>query len=232
MHYAILVVGEDVYGVLSSFDENLEVENIISKEELIASEKRNLPIYEKNYKEYLEDPVRFKEKNKNNQNFIDFVVNETPKILNEWTDDDWHKKALSYYPSSDVNEDGSVTSYYNPNSLYDWFQIGGRWSGILKCKERAESCTSGERSWTLDGVEKKDGFADSAEKRDIDWDSEEMKDFTLYGFIDRNGILHQRQESMDREEDEKLLEEWRKKFKELLDDVRDDERITVVDCHI
>jgi len=55
----------------------------------------------------------------------------------------------------------------NPNRQWDWYQIGGRWSGFLKLKEGAKG-EHGERSWTnSDDVTALDR-CDSALKRDID----------------------------------------------------------------
>ena len=30
-----------------------------------------------------------------------------------------------------LNEDGNIISTYNENALFDWYEIGGRWDGIL-----------------------------------------------------------------------------------------------------
>lgn len=55
----------------------------------------------------------------------------------------------------------------NPNRQWDWYQIGGRWSGFLKLKEGAEG-ENGERSWTNSGRDISADRCDSAIKRDID----------------------------------------------------------------
>lgn len=46
----------------------------------------------------------------------------------------------------------------NPNAKWDWFQIGGRWTGFLKLKPGAEGGT-GEPGWV-----------DCARKGDVDWE--------------------------------------------------------------
>lgn len=65
--------------------------------------------------------------------------------------------------------------YSNPNAKWDWYQVGGRWSGFFKVKpsvnpDRYEVGQSG-----LMGSHKSTGplVADQARKGDIDW--EEMK---------------------------------------------------------
>lgn len=57
----------------------------------------------------------------------------------------------------------------NPKSKWDWYQIGGRYSDKLKLKQGAGG-TTGERSWTLKGVNKKSGYVDSAHIEDIDFE--------------------------------------------------------------
>ena len=33
-----------------------------------------------------------------------------------------------------IGDNGELYSTYNPNSKWDWYQVGGRWSGMLKTK--------------------------------------------------------------------------------------------------
>jgi hypothetical protein len=34
--------------------------------------------------------------------------------------------------SQDIDDEGNVISNYNPNTKWDWFDLGGRWKGMLK----------------------------------------------------------------------------------------------------
>lgn len=65
--------------------------------------------------------------------------------------------------------DGKVTfgRMTNPNYQWDWWQLGGRWSGFLKLKPGAKG-SYGKRSWT--NKDKADDMdrADQARKGDID----------------------------------------------------------------
>lgn len=52
-----------------------------------------------------------------------------------------------------VDEDGHAYRVvtYNPQSEWDWYQIGGRWSGHFLCRPEADGdprLVNGERSWT------------------------------------------------------------------------------------
>jgi hypothetical protein len=55
----------------------------------------------------------------------------------------------------------------NPTYHWDWYQIGGRWSGFLKLKEGATG-ENGERSWCNSDKDIDTNRCDSALKRDID----------------------------------------------------------------
>lgn len=161
-----------------------------------------------------------------------FIKEEVPVMINDWTDDDWHKRATSWYEEEDISDDGSVVSRYNPKSRWDWYQVGGRWSDMLKIKPEASSASLGERSWVLDGVDKKRGFVDSALKGDVDWGHKGMDNFITFALLALDGTWYdkggKRWFGVSTAEDE----DWETTFKRLLSKVRDDERITVVDCHI
>jgi hypothetical protein len=60
-----------------------------------------------------------------------------------------------------------VVERTNPNAKWDWYQVGGRWTGFLKLKPGAEG-EIGEPG--LMTPEAKDGWADCARKGDVDWD--------------------------------------------------------------
>lgn len=54
----------------------------------------------------------------------------------------------------------------NPNAKWDWYQVGGRWTGFFKLKKG----TSGDLGNPGLGASRpKKGYADSAHKGDIDW---------------------------------------------------------------
>ena len=55
----------------------------------------------------------------------------------------------------------------NPNKQWDWYQIGGRWSGMLRLKPNAQG-RNGNRSWMNRDEPKGSNFCDSAPKKDID----------------------------------------------------------------
>ena len=71
----------------------------------------------------------------------------------------WHE-----YDDEDL-KDNKIGYYDNPNSKYDWYQIGGRFSGLFQAKNKDEA-KNGEKSWTNKDLETK-GF-DIIQKKNID----------------------------------------------------------------
>lgn len=69
------------------------------------------------------------------------------------------------------NEDGETTTY-NPNSKWDWYQIGGRWSGYFKLKPGTDGKKGEHRAKQLDPTipDLPDDVADIAKVKDINWE--------------------------------------------------------------
>lgn len=63
--------------------------------------------------------------------------------------------------------------YYNPNAMWDWYQIGGRWPGMFLVKDSCTEYLSGERSWCNEDkkLEAPEGYirVSAARKKDIEW---------------------------------------------------------------
>lgn len=64
--------------------------------------------------------------------------------------------------------------YFNPNSVWDWYQIGGRWPDMFLVKTDCREYSLGKRSWGNADKELKapDGYmwVAAARKKDIQWD--------------------------------------------------------------
>lgn len=118
------------------------------------------------------------------------------------------------------DENGKIVELYvrkNPNAKWDWYSLGGRWSGYLILK-------SGE-------------CVDSALKKDIDFE-EMAKSFEKYGYATfayiLNGEWHERGEMhwFGVAVNEKDKDVWQAQFEEMIQSLPDDTRLTVFDCHI
>ena len=131
---------------LEPFDENKKVLHYTSKQELINKKRKEIEDYKNGtYAEYLKDKKKYLEECKNDRH-IEYITKEFPKKL-EWTDEECYLDAIKYEEEEDIMPDGSVKSTYNPLSKWDWYQIGGRWAGMLKTSIENKDVGIGEKSW-------------------------------------------------------------------------------------
>lgn len=231
-HYTVLVIGDNVDDQLAPFDESIKVKYTRSKEEHIARGKKDIEDYKNNglYATYLENPEEYLNKCTNDAH-AKYISEEFPKKL-KWTDEEIYQDQIRWYEPHQINEDGSTNETYNPNSKWDWYQIGGRWSGMIRVLPNQRSGRMGEKSWA--SSENDDPLqVDSAEVRDIDWDHQNMKHFGTFAVL-KDGKWYERGEMgwWAIVSNEKPEEQWDQEFKKLIKDLNPETRITVVDCHI
>lgn len=150
-HFTVMVVGEDVEGILAPYDENIETEEYIdqTKEEI--------------HEEFI------KYKNKliaENKSVHDLSIFESLTLSLESENSDWVRK----WCGKELDENGNTLSTYNPNSKWDWYQVGGRWVGTFILKP-GKTGVLGERSWYNKDMSVPDNCVDEARKGDIDLDA-------------------------------------------------------------
>lgn len=138
-HFVVMVIGDCPEEQLEPFDENLKVEEYVSGE--VSDEE----------KQQMLDYYNTKHKRKYKSFESCYVRNGS-----SWNGNRWRK-----------DEDGIWREYstYNPDSKWDWYQLGGRWSGdfiILK-----DAATSGMKGSS--GVFGNEVGIDAAIKGDIDF---------------------------------------------------------------
>lgn len=142
-HFSVGVICEspmDVAELLAPYDENLEVESYIgrTKAQMIKDGKKRKEYYQTlsgdDYKDYM-----------------------TPYLL-ATTDEEFYN--LEKYEDAKYDNEGNELSTYNHKSKWDWYLIGGRWSGELRLKEEDE-----------DGY----SYCDEAKIKDIDFSPDEEK---------------------------------------------------------
>jgi hypothetical protein len=73
-----------------------------------------------------------------------------------------------YIVVNDDNEVVQVISRTNPNAKWDWWVIGGRWSGFLRVRPGAPAAL-GEPG--IYGIESREGHADIVRKGDVDFEA-------------------------------------------------------------
>lgn len=173
-HFVVLVIGDNIDEQLEKFDENLETPRYVkyTKEQLIAKERESIEDYKnKTYAKFLADPEAYAA-DCTNESHLEYLKNEFPKKL-EWNDDEVYSEAIRFYEKAEIGPDGEVYSTYNPNSKWDWYQVGGRYAGRIFLKEGVEKEFEPEFSWGWDtkAMEEvlKEPRVDTALMKDIDW---------------------------------------------------------------
>ena len=174
----------EVSRLLAPYDETLVVPHVISKEDLIRNERSHFERHKDTY------------------------YKESPERLN-WSDEDFYKYAIRYIDEDKILPDGSVEENYNPNSKWDWWEIGGRWSGMINGDDSARV---GDVIDTL------------------------PDDFVTYAVVTPDGLWHAPGEmgwfgcSTDTDLE---WDEWQRNYKKRYLDTADPNwHIFIVDCHI
>lgn len=139
-----MVIGSDVEEQLAPYNENIKVPEYC-RGEVTEKDKNNMVKY---YRE---------NENKEYSSFDECYAENGE----DWNGNTWRK---------DENGIWSEYSTYNPKSKWDWYSIGGRWSGefITHVKDSVELQDEnyGEGSWCHKNV-----GIDSIEKKYIDFDA-------------------------------------------------------------
>ena len=156
-HYTVMVITSDgdYKKALEPFDENLDVEPYIeeTKEEIIERLKDRKRRYDEEIA----------------KGGTDTWFEEHYRQVN-WNDNESIYSAYRQLEDDeDFDKNGNKLSTYNPKSKWDWYQLGGRWTGTLKLKENAEVIKESEPSWATGWKENEKGYTDFAQVKDIDW---------------------------------------------------------------
>lgn len=111
----------------------------------------------------------------------------------------------------------------NPNAKWDWFVLGGRWSGMIKLKDGAKGNVG------RPGTFGNETGIDQAKKGDIQ-NIDELETFAIL----KDGKWYERRKMgwwafVSGEKDSK---DWDSEVKKLLADLTDETMISIFDCHI
>jgi hypothetical protein len=268
-HFTVLVIGENPEKQLEPFDENIEFpeyeKGLVPEEE----KKRFVEFYttpsDEKYFKLSEEGAE-----ENKKLSFDELYG---KYGEGWNGDCWSKN---------IDDELAEYSTYNKNSKWDWYQLGGRWTGFFKLKEGATG-EIGERG--IYPKEIKKGFVDQAYKGDIDFlgmeaenilNAEKNYDDFLNKFADESEnkemlMFQYGIKNIGTKEDPKIetkedyverhvgittyavlkhgqwyekgtmgwwgistneVDDWDKRFNELLKDLPDDTLLSLYDCHI
>lgn len=135
-HFSVLVINTsgraDVSDQLAKYDENLLVDRYVkyTKDQLIQKEKNEIEQYRLGrYAEFLNDPEEYKKHCKNDSH-INYLLYAFPQKL-KWTDEQIYQYAIQHLDPDNIGPDGEVYSISNPDSKWDFWEIGGRFSNRL-----------------------------------------------------------------------------------------------------
>lgn len=219
-HFCVYVFHDkntSIYDLLAPYDESIEVEPYVeyTKEEAIAKVREEIEDYKNEfYAEYLKNPEEYENKNGDDKEHIEYLKNEFPKKLN-WTDEQCYNYKKELYGDDMIDEDGNLLSTYNPDTKYDWYEVGGRWDGGIPMKTNMKleikSCNECKVS-------------------QIDMD----KISSPYAYIDTDGIWHERGEMgcFGMSSNDKDKDSWDDEFKKFIKNQKKSTIVTLVDCHI
>lgn len=212
-HFTVYVFHDkstSVEELLAPYDENLEMPKYVAytKAEAIKKAREDIERYKNTiYKEYLDDPAKYEEKYKTLSYFkehIDYVKNVFPKKLG-FTDEECYAEFAKWYAENDlVDADGNILSSDNPHAKWDWWVVGGRWSGGIP--------------------------GDNASVRDL----KDAKIPIPFAFVTPDGKWCDRGEMgwWGNVKNEKGDEDWEKEFRDYLKSSDPETIVTLVDCHI
>lgn len=174
-HFAVLVIGNNIEEQLAKFDESIQMPKYVkqTKEQLIAEEKDFIEQYKNGtYAEYLADPVNYVEGK--SEGHVKYISEEFPKKL-EMTDEEIYQDVIKHYEPEDIDPDGGAYSTYNPDSKWDWYEVGGRYAGRIVLKDNKDgyyptpNFSWGWRDEDKEELMKGGDRVDEAYVRDIDF---------------------------------------------------------------
>lgn len=211
-HFVGLCFGNDYDLYLENYDESLEVEEYVvyTKEEAIKVAK------EQRIKDYEHALYLLKTSNLSSEAsyYYNKIISNGPTLTEEQA---WKEiKNWGYR----IDENKNILSSYNPDSKWDWYCIGGRWSGFLYLKDKDDD---GNRITT-----------NQALVEEVDWDYMFEQNRIPFCCVTSNGDWHEKGEmgwwGMTRNEVD--VDTWTEEFKRQLKLEDKECLVTVIDFHI
>lgn len=211
-HFIGICFGENWEYNLDQYDENMEVEPYIryTKEEAIEEVKSR---HSNDYK-YAIEQLKNPDLDSETAEYFSQIVEKGMFLSSE---DAWETAKKWGY---ELDTDENLLSTYNPDSKWDWWTIGGRWSGYLVLKERDENG---------DIIE-----VDQADFDEIDWDYMIRNSKIPFCYVCPDGEWCEkgRMGWWAMVSDEMSEQTWDKQFKDFIDSIDYNCIVTAVDFHI
>lgn len=126
-HFSVAVFTDEntsVDELLEPFYEGLKVKRYIAltKEDVINDGKEKIKYINKLYKEYMKDKRAYRRKNFRNIEHLRYI--KKAPLMKKWNKEKIYKHEIELYSKEEISEDGGIYATYNPNSKWDWYEIG------------------------------------------------------------------------------------------------------------
>lgn len=118
-HFTVLVIGDNVDSQLEKYSEHLEVPMYVKGKVTKAEMKEMVKYYTK------DKPLSIGTSN--------LTLEEEFALINNEHGEDWNNNEYQQ-----IDGVWQKVSTYNPDSKWDWYEIGGRWSGFFKKKSNID----------------------------------------------------------------------------------------------
>lgn len=162
-HFCVLVLGDNVDELLAPYDESITVAPRVSCEVSQEDKDRFIETYTVYNKDRKYGCTSVLQAQKDSMLSFDDLYKKWGK---DWNDRSW------------VKQDNDVwveITTYNPNSKWDWYEVGGRYAGRLLLKEGIEKKEKPNFSYGWSEEEQNKvldkPYVDSALMSEIDWDN-------------------------------------------------------------
>ena len=160
-HYTVLaIVRKDAHqkleALLAPYDEGKKVKPYVAKTkaQLIAEEIQEIEKYRRSHEAALKlskDEYAAVAEKENLYGNYDLMKEDLPDAYAsiDLTDEAAIFARVKKTYGREINKNGDLISTYNPNSKWDWYDIGGRWKGklLLKNGAPADSAPAGLVDW-------------------------------------------------------------------------------------
>lgn len=219
MHSAVAVICEHpdfLDSIMEDYNEELEVESYIylTKAQLIEQERKSLEhILNTSYKDFQENEEEF-QKNVPETHY-EFIINDFMKLYKA-NDEELFKYIKSWYDEGSFDKDENLIRNSNPRGKWDWWVLGGRWSGML--------------------ITKNGYYSDAVKIKDISFElmrAESNQPFKTNNIIPFEEEWREIGDIWNLEEKEQALtiEEWMAELREIIESANPEHYLAIIDYH-
>lgn len=192
--------------------------------------------------------------------YIRYTKDELLKMYAEYKEKPWYDGIMSFEEYSDDyagggnDEEGNALSTYNPNSKWDWYEIGGRWSNEINTKQGEHVNFARIKDINFNATFNEDELKELSERYNKlitegdfykpEYYKERYKtfedylksyDFSTYALLDTNGVWHEPGQmgwfGMSSASPEELTN-FDDEYMEIIKSQDEENWLVIVDCHI